>query len=226
MVVYYALREPRGDEGWNLLSLREAARLKGSLLGVYYSPQLRRLLAVFRVAPDTRVDEAFFERIDPSLLERAYRMECPGGCGRCCAIFSGAFILDVEVERLPDEVRRAVELQPSRLVETPRGPVRVYSLDTGPAGRCIYFDPQRCACRLEELGRGHKPIVCLLTYCTLFASRGGKLYLKVRAREVGGRYEMIYREATEEEWRWAVERMARSWRRAEARQPRPSRTGP
>jgi len=210
MPVHYALRGPTGDEGWNLLSLREAARLKGGFIGVYYSPQLRRLLAVFRVPPDSRVDEAFFERVEPSLLEGSYRMECPGGCGRCCAAFSGAFMLDYEVGRLPEGARQRVELQPSRLVETPRGPVRVYRLDTGPAGRCIFFDAGRCACGLEEdYGRGHKPIVCLLTYCTIFASRGQTLYLKVSARRVGGTYEMVYRAASEGEWRRALRSMSR-----------------
>ena len=93
-------------------------------------------------------------------------------------------------------------------------------MGTGPAGRCIFFNPQLCACGLEEeYGRGHKPIICLLTYCTIFASRGGKLYLKVRARKVGSSYEMIYKEASEEERKWTVQKVGSAWRRA-----RPKRT--
>ena len=65
MPVFYALKEPKVDERWNFACLKEAARLKGSLLGVYYSPRLRRPLAVFKTTPDTSIDEAFFERIDP-----------------------------------------------------------------------------------------------------------------------------------------------------------------
>ncbi len=206
---YVALREPTGDEAWNLYCLRRAARLKRKLVGVYYSPQLRRLLAVFKVAPGDRVDEEVFERLDSSILEAAYRMECPPGCGRCCAKFSGAFALDAEVGELPPEFRQRVEAQPSRLVRTRRGYVRVYELGTGPAGMCIFYNAERRACRLEEeLGRGYKPVVCLLTYCTVFASRGGKLYLKAAARRVGEGRELAYREVSEEEWRRALLRMS------------------
>jgi len=205
---YVALREPTGDEAWNLYCLRRAARLKRKLVGVYYSPQLRRLLAVFRVAPGDRVDEEVFERVDSSVLEASYRMECPQGCGRCCAKFSGAFALDVEAEELPPEARRRVELQPSRLVRTKRGYVRVYELGTGPAGMCVFYSAGRRACKLEEeVGRGYKPVVCLLTYCTVFASRGGRLYLKAAARRVEGGWELIYREVGGDEWRRALLRM-------------------
>ncbi|MEM4688819.1 MAG: hypothetical protein QXH65_06785 [Thermofilaceae archaeon] len=222
MPIYLALREPGGSEARNLLCLREAARLKGSLIGVYYNPQLRRLLAVFKVPPDARLDESVFERVDPSVIEASYRMECPKGCGRCCAVFSGAFVLDVEIRKLPSEVRQRIEAQPSRLVETVRGLVRVYELGTGPAGRCIFFNVKQRSCQLESYGRSCKPIICLLTYCTIFASRSGRLYLKVRAREVHGRYEMIYREATEEEWRRAIESLTRTVKRAMARKEGPS----
>ena len=206
-VPYVALREPTGDEAWNLYCLRRAARLKRKLVGVYYSPKLLRLLALFKVSHSDRVDDEVFERVDPSLLEEAYRMECPPGCGKCCAKFSGAFALDVEVEELPSEVGQRVRAQPSRLVRTRRGYVRVYELGTGPAGMCIFYDAQRRACKLEELGKGYKPVVCLLTYCTIFASRGGKLYLKAAARRVEGGWWLVYREVGEDEWRRALLRM-------------------
>lgn len=47
MPIYPALREPKSDESWNLLCLRDAVRFKGGYVGVYYKPGLRRLLAVF-----------------------------------------------------------------------------------------------------------------------------------------------------------------------------------
>ncbi|MET1128380.1 MAG: hypothetical protein ABWW70_03585 [Thermoproteota archaeon] len=214
MPVYYALKEPTSEREWNIYSLREAARHKKRLAGVYYSPKLRRLLAVFRATPGTHFNELVFERVEGRVIEDAYRMECPEGCNRCCVIHSGAFILDTEVRQLPEEARRVIDAQPSYIVRTPGGPVRVYRLDTESMGRCVFFDVERGVCRLEaDYGREHKPIVCLLTYCTVFASRGGKLYLKVSARRRGGGYEMVYREVDEEEWRAAVERMSSIWRR-------------
>jgi hypothetical protein len=78
---------------------------------------------------------------------------------------------------------------------------------------CIFYDAQRRACKLEELGKGYKPVVCLLTYCTIFASRGGKLYLKAAARRVEGGWWLVYREVGEDEWRRALLRMQAKPRR-------------
>ena len=211
----YVLREPRsGDEAWNIYALREAARLKRWFMGVYYSPRLGRLLAVFKPTPGTHVNTAVFEEMGESVLRDAYRMECPEGCNRCCVMRSGAFMLDVEVRGLPDELRSRVMRQPSYTVKTPGGRVRVYRLDTGPMGRCIFFDMERGGCALERLlGKKGKPIVCMLTYCTLFASRGGRLYLKTGYTVKGGRTIIRYREVGREEWERAVRRMGGLWRR-------------
>lgn len=218
----YVLREPRsGDEAWNIYALREAARLKRWFAGVYYSPRLGRLLAVFRPTPGTHVNVNVFEEMGESVLRDAYRMECPQGCNRCCVTRSGAFMLDVEVRALPEELRDKVMVQPSYTVKTPGGRVRVYRLDTGPMGRCVFFDMERGGCTLERaLGKKGKPIVCMLTYCTLFASRGGRLYLKTGYTVRQGRVLIRYREVGREEWERAVERMGSLWRRLRRMQRR------
>ncbi len=211
----WVLREPRrGDRAWNIYALREAARLKKWFVGVYYSPRLRRLLAVFKPTPGTHVNRLVFEEMSESILHNAYRMECPRGCNRCCVIHSGAFMLDVEARQLPEELRSIVLKQPSERVLTPGGKVRVYRLDTEPMGRCIFFDVERGECMLERMqGKTRKPIVCLLTYCTVFATRNNRLYLKEGYRETRGGIELLYREASREEWNRMVARMGSVWRR-------------
>jgi hypothetical protein len=210
----YVLKEPGRDKAWNIYALREAARLKKWFVGVYYSPRLKRLLAVFKPTPGTHVNMLVFEELGESVLRDAYKMECPRGCNRCCVFRSSAFMLDIEVSKLPPEIRERVLRQPSELVRTPGGPVRVYRLDTESMGRCIFFDVEKGECSLERLGREYKPIVCLLTYCTVFASRNGKLYLKTGYRRLpDGRVEMFYREVSREEWNRMVARMGELWRR-------------
>jgi hypothetical protein len=211
----FVLREPRKrDREWNIYALREAARLKRWLDGVYYSPRLQRLLAVFRPTPGTHVNMLVFEEMGESVLADAYRMECPRGCNRCCVIHSGAFILDVEVRMLPDEARSIVLRQPRETVVTPGGKVRVYKLDTEAMGRCIFFDVESGGCKLEAYGKYLKPIVCLLTYCTVFASRNNKLFLKSGYKELrDGSVLINYREVDEKQWKRMVDRMGSVWRR-------------
>ena len=210
----YVLREPRREREWNIYVLREAARLKKWFIGVYYSPRLKRLLVAFKPTPGTHVNMQVFEEIGESVLEDAYRMECPRGCNRCCVFRSGAFMLENEVKMLPPELQTRVLSQPSELVWTPGGPVRVYRLDTEPMGRCIFFDVERGECMLERYGKHVKPVICLITYCTIFATRGGKLYLKTGYKLLpGGRVVMSYREVSREEWEAAVKRMGALWRR-------------
>ncbi len=216
MAKIYVLREPRRqDRAWNIYALREAARLKKWFNGVYYSPRLKRLLAVFRPTPGTHVNLEVFEELNESVLRDAYRMECPRGCNRCCVFRSGAFIIENEVRKLPPAFQERVLKQPSELIRTPGGWVRIYRLDTETMGRCIFFDVERGECELEKMGgKEAKPIVCLLTYCTVFALRNGEKYLKTGYREIGdGRVELYYKRVTEEEWRRMVTRMASTWLR-------------
>ncbi|ABM80978.1 hypothetical protein [Hyperthermus butylicus] len=214
MAKIYVLKEPRKDRAWNIYMLREAARLKKWFDGIYYSSKLKRLLAVFRPTPGTHVNLLVFEEMGESVLRDTYRMECPRGCNRCCVFRSGAFMIENEVRQLPPELRERVLRQPSEIIRTPGGPVRIYRLDTEAMGRCIFFDVERGECIIERYGKHLKPIVCLLTYCTVFATRNGKLYLKTGYRSLpDGRVEMFYREVSDKEWNRMIARMGEVWRR-------------
>lgn len=199
------LRQPRGDWRSDVEALVAAALNRRRLLGVYWLPHRGILAAVFRDPLDRW---GLFEPLDPRELESAPRMECPRGCGYCCALRSGAMVLDVELRYLPRWARRLVEGRPYRLVETRLfGPVRVYSLATGPLGSCVFFNPRTGGCRLEEAaGRDAKPILCRLTYCTLFATgpRG-------RLLRVPGSRAPKYRPATRREWEEAVRELRARW---------------
>ncbi|WP_460125885.1 YkgJ family cysteine cluster protein [Stetteria hydrogenophila] len=203
----YALRQPPGDWRGDVELLVAAAVNKRRLVGVYWLPGSGRLVAVFR----DPVDEwGAFERVDPEEVRRGYRMECPRGCGYCCAVNSGAFVLDVELGSLPRWARRVVERQPSRVVETSRGAVRVYMLGTGLLGGCIFFNPETGGCRLEEsAGRHAKPIICRLTYCTLFATGP-----EGRVLRIPGSRTPKYRPATRREWEEAVKALRERWMQA------------
>ena len=202
----YVLRQPPGDWRSDIELLVAAAVNHRRLVGVYWLPGAQRLAAVFRDPVDSY---GAFERISERDLENSYKMECPRGCGLCCAVNSGAFILDIELRRLPRQLRGVVERQPYREVETSIGRVRVYKLGTARAGRCIFFNTRTGGCRLEErLGRKAKPIICRLTYCTLFATgRQGRML------RIPGSSTPKYRPATKSEWLRAIEELRSRWRR-------------
>lgn len=202
----YALRQPPGDWASDVELLVAAALNKRRFVGVYWLPGRRRLVAVFRDPVDWW---GAFERISEDEVRRGYRMECPRGCGFCCAVNSGAFALDVELRGMPAWARRAVERQPYRDVETGSGRVRVYMLGTGPRGACIFFNPETGGCRLEEgAGRDAKPIICRLTYCTLFATGS-----KGRMLRIPGSSVPKYRPATRTEWEEAISQLRSRWTR-------------
>lgn len=206
----YVLKEPKDDKSWNLYALREASKLKKWLLGVYYHPDLKRLLIAFNPSPGTHINRLVFEDIPERLIHESYKMECPEGCGRCCVIQSNAFILNNEVDQLPEDIKVRLKVQPVEKVRTIGGMVRVYRLGTGPMGMCMFFNSTTAKCNLEEIGgKSLKPIICLITYCTVFALRGGKMYLKVGYKELpDGRVAMFYSEATLEEWKRMLTKMA------------------
>ena len=206
----YVLKEPKKDKSWNVYALREASRLKRWFEGVYYSPQLKRLLIVFRPTPGTHVNRLVFEEIGETVLKDAYKMLCPEGCSRCCVANSGAFILENEVDALPDEkTQMKIMVQPSEIVRTPGGPVKIYYLATESLGRCIFLNPRTGKCVLEErFGKQYKPIICTITYCTVFAEKQGQKYVKTGYRVLGdGRVELYYRRVSDGEFEKAVERM-------------------
>lgn len=200
----YALKQPPGDWSSDVELLVAAAVNRRRLVGVYWLPGSRRLVAVFR----DPVDEwGAFERVSQDELRRGYKMECPRGCGYCCALNSGAFVLDVELGKLPRWARRVVERQPYREVETKSGRVKVYRLGTKPGGACVFFNPETGGCKLEErAGREAKPIICRLTYCTLFATSSEGRMLRIPGSQVPK-----YRPATRKEWEEAVKELRSRW---------------
>ncbi len=210
----YVLKEPRrNDKEWNVYALREAARLKKWFTGVYYNPRLGRLLAVFKPTPGTHINKLVFEELGESMLKDSYKMVCPKGCSRCCTIHSGAFIIEDEVRLLPTNLQAKVMEQPSVLLRTPGGPIRVYRLDTGSMGRCIFLDIERGTCILEEGGKYLKPIVCLITFCTVFAEKNGEKYLKTGYTIHNKKVVLLYRRVGGKEWEWAIRRMGSVLRR-------------
>ncbi|AEM39638.1 hypothetical protein Pyrfu_1784 [Pyrolobus fumarii 1A] len=205
----YVLREPRKKD-WNIYALREAARLKKWFIGTYYSPRLKRLLIAFKPTPGTHVNRLVFEEMNESLLRESYQMVCPPGCGRCCVAKSGAFMLDIEVTKLPPELQLKLEAQPKERILTPGGVVTIYYIGTGPGGRCIFYNAQQRRCMLEaQYGKEAKPIICLIEYCTVFAERNGKKYLKTGYKVTDNGVLMFYRSVGGDEWKAAIRRMAR-----------------
>jgi len=183
----YALKPQRGAE--NYAALYAASHYKDKLLGVYYDPQTRLYAPLFKIDRLRRRDSWAFRRVDPEIPRRAYRMLCPS-CGLCCVRNSAAFAF-------PHEIPPGIAAQqPLETVQTRHyGPLKIVLLDTGPAGRCILYDADRQLCSLQAAG-APKPISCLIHYCTLFAVKEGRLYLKVGARRDGS---PVYRAASPEE---------------------------
>ncbi len=183
----YALTPQRGAE--NYAALYAASHYKDKLLGVYYDPRSGLYAPIFRMDKPRRRDAWAFRRVDPEILGRAYKMVCPA-CGLCCVRNSAAFAF---LHEIPPETAAQ---QPIETVQTRHyGRLKIVLLDTGPAGRCILYDAERQLCSLQAAGIP-KPVSCLIHYCTLFAVKGGELYLKVGARRDGT---PIYRAASPEE---------------------------
>ncbi len=198
MVELYALKEPTGDLEWDYFLLWEAARLKKFYVGTFYVPKLHRLLAVFKPTPGAYISNLAFEKIDSSLLRDAYRMICIPGCGKCCEADSGAFILGNELRDIPKKPR---EKLPSFSIVIYGRSIRVYKLDIGPRGRCIFYDEVSGGCRLEGFRGTIKPIICLIHYCTVFAEKKDTKYVKVAVKRIDNKYIPIYKPVDDEEWK-------------------------
>ncbi len=186
----YALRPGRTWRG-NYAALYIASLYKDRLKGVYYVPSSRLYAPVFEIDELPPAHEWAFEEVRVSQLNRAYKMVCVK-CGACCVRNSGAFAFAHE---LTAEERASL---PFEVIRVPRvGDLLVYWLDTGPAGRCYFYDEEKNLCRIED----RKPIVCLVHYCTLFAERDGHLFVKVAVKRDGS---LVYRRAS----RGEVKRLA------------------
>jgi len=189
---YYMLRRPTGQARWDYFLLYVGAKLKKFYVGTYYIPKYRVLAPVFKPSPGTPLDLRALVEVPSDILENSYRMICIE-CGWCCERDSGAFALENEVRDLPLHlVDRPLDW---KWVDTVIGPVKVYRLDLGPGGRCVFYSDGRCL-----VPRDRKPIICLIHYCSLYAEMRGRKFIKVGVRRVGGQYEPIYREVSDEEF--------------------------
>ncbi len=171
-------------------ALYAASHYKKNFIGVYYHPGTGRLLPVFNMpAPSPRHSWAFQE-IQGAVLEESFRMLCPA-CGLCCARNSAAFAFPHE---LPPYYRDKL---PRKSIPTKRyGELEILLLDTDTAGRCVFLDTETAKCALQEKGY-MKPVNCMLHYCTMFAEKKGKIYVKIGLKREN---KPIYREITEKEY--------------------------
>lgn len=202
---YYMLKQPTGSVKWDYFLLYIAAKLKKFYIGTYYIPRYQVLAPVFRITPGTPVDLRALDPVPEDVLRESYRMLCVE-CGWCCVRDSGAFVLENELKDLRDYLDRPLDFT---WVETLVGPLKVYHLDLDPGGKCIFYEGR---CRLPP---EKKPIICLIHYCSLFAERQGRKYVKIAAKRVGEKKVVpIYREVSEEEFRKIVDDYLR-WRRGE-----------
>ncbi len=199
MAKVYVLKEPTREPEWNYFLLWEAARIKKYYVGTYYVPRLNRLLAVFKPTPGTYVSDLAFEGMDFSIIRDGYKMICIPGCGRCCEANSGAFILGNEVKLIPRKLAKFDQL-PSFTLSVYGRKIKVYRLDVGPRGRCIFYDEEAGGCILDRFEKYRKPVICLIHYCTVFAERNGERYIKVSVKYDGKSYVPVYRHVSDDEW--------------------------
>ena len=161
---YYALKDPTGEESYNLFLLCKARKYKSFFVGTFYLPRRGRLTPVFKVPWE--VSDDVFEIVPSSEVEDAYRMLCIS-CGRCCALNSGAFAFEDEIAPVLEKLGWRDLL--SREVRVHRvGTVKLYELAAGPGGSCAFYTPEGCEIELKLSWRS-KPIICLVHHCSLYA---------------------------------------------------------
>jgi len=198
---YYALKDPTGEESYDLFLLYKARKYKSFFIGTFYLPRRGRLTPVFKVPWE--VGDDVFEVVPSSEVEDAYRMLCVS-CGRCCALNSGAFAFEDEIAPVLEKLGQR-DL-PSREVSVHRvGTVKLYELAVGPGGSCAFYTPEGCKIELKLSWRS-KPIICLVHHCSLFAERRGEPYVKVGVKRVGGKPVPVYRRVTRSELESIAER--------------------
>ncbi|RLF23469.1 MAG: hypothetical protein DRN15_03690 [Thermoprotei archaeon] len=189
--MFYALKRPSEEEEWNYFLLYMASLRKRYFIGTYYIQEWNLYTPVFKMPP-TIVDKRAFTPIEKEVLDNAYRMVCIG-CGRCCARSSGAFAFEHEIEEFKDKLPIEVDLLDWFYVRLSYvGDVKVFRLDKGVAGSCVLYDVKKRWCILAE---EEKPVICIIHYCSLYAERRGKYYVKVAVKRRYNELIPIYKEA-------------------------------
>ncbi len=163
----------RRDRVWNLTILWYVAKLRRHYIGTYYFEDTNSLHPVLELdARELRkLPKRLFQPIDPRLLEESYRMVCIPRCGACCERNAGAFAFDFELYELGLNISQ-LRCEEIRLLNGVR--TRVCELPNGSWGTCVFYDQDKRRCRVHDL----KPIICLVSYCSLVAEKHGLLYVK------------------------------------------------
>jgi len=168
-VTYYIVREPTDDERWNMYMLYKLSFHKDKIVGVYYIPDIRYYGPVLYLE---EVDDLhdIVEPLNEYSLRRGLRMICMR-CGWCCERECGAFMFEHEARDIgltSWSSIRVVKLHDGRKV-------RIYYLDSGRNGRCLFYNPREHACAIHD----RKPIICIVTYCARYAvDEEGHLYVR------------------------------------------------
>jgi len=165
--MFYIVKEPTDDSSWNYYLLYKLSQVKSRIIGMFYIPDLRYY------GPVLDLDEHDLEKIrdiavplHEDYLLRSYLIVCRR-CGWCCEASSGAFLFDNELEYVrmlyPERAARVRRASWVKLHDGSR--VRIWHLDDGPRGMCIFYDPRTRSCTIHSV----KPVVCMLTYCARYA---------------------------------------------------------
>ncbi len=164
----------RYDRVWNLTVLWYVAKLRRHYIGTYYFEDTNSLHPVLELDAHKlrELPKRLFQPIDPKLLEESYRMVCIPRCGACCERNAGAFAFDFELHRLGLDILQLTRCEKLKLlngVET-----TVCELPQDVQGACVFYDRDGRRCRVHSI----KPVICLVSYCSLVAEKHGSLYVK------------------------------------------------
>jgi len=196
-VEYYALKPPTGRPSWDYFLLYSASLVKRRYKGTFYFPG-RTVLPVFIFNKKPDLDA--FEKISRNDLSRSYKMICVK-CGLCCVRNSGAFMFEHEYRKIVDQEGYPAVF-PSKIFSIYKfGEVKVYFLGTERFGRCFFYDSSR-GCTLRP---AFKPIICIIQFCTLFAKKNGKIFLKVAVKNREGGASPVYKPVNHIEYNRIVE---------------------
>jgi len=176
-VTYLIVREPTDDEKLNMYILYKLSTYKDSIVGVYYIEELGYYGPILKLRDIPRELKDIVRPVDVNIVRRSLKMICMR-CGWCCERESGAFMFENEAERVG--LSRWSRIRTVKLINGDK--VRVYYVDAGPNGRCIFYDPKRKLCTIHKA----KPVICVVTYCARYAvDSEGNLYRRV-SRSVRG----------------------------------------
>ncbi len=183
---FYIVRDPTDSESWNYYLLYKLSMAKSSILGVFYIPDLRYYGPVLDLNEKelaSLID--IVKPLDEDLLLRSYLLVCRR-CGWCCEANAGAFLFDNELTHVrslfPDLAKRVKRSSWVKLYDGSL--VRIWHLDDGPRGMCVFYDPQTRSCSIHSV----KPVICMLTYCARFAvDRELNKYVRVGKADKYGR---------------------------------------